>query len=191
MGWADANGFATALFLAQALEREPQKAWDSVLKGSPAKFVVIVVGNDMMPSVQVALASMHALLFSRFRVVCTVPGRDGSHGAGFSQSLPQDLKKHLSTALLQLPPELWSSTSDAKVAHQDLLQRVVTRQDKLENVELKKYSGMQNLKENDQPGLKRLGVDERVARLDRDRGNDELARLCKNHCDEEEEPGVD
>lgn len=189
--WADANGFSSALFFSQHLETAPAEVWEGVLKGSPAKFGIIVVGSDMMPSLQVALSSMHSLLFSRFRVVCTVPGRNGSHGAGFSPSLPQDLRKHLSGALVQLPLELWSSPSDGKTAHQDLFERVLARQDRLENVEIKKYSGFQNLKENDMPGLKRLGVEERVGRLDRDRGNDELARLCHANLEEDEEPGVD
>jgi len=189
--WADTNGFSSALFLGQALDSAPATVWEDVLKGSPAKFVVVVVGTDMMPAVEAALSSMHPLLYSRFRVVCTVPSRNGSHGVALSSSLEEGVKKHLKGAVMHLPSELWNSAGDARSAHQQLFEQVLTRQDKLANVEMKKYGGFQHLKENDMPGLKRLGVEERVAKLDRDRGDDELARLCKANCEDDEEPGVD
>eukprot|EP00913_Durusdinium_trenchii_P016942 g15927.t1 len=71
--------------------------------------------------------------------------------------------------------------------------------DRWQSLELKKYYGFQGLKENDMPGLKRMGVDQRVQRLDRDRNNDELARLLKKHEEakskpeegSDEEPGID
>merc|ERR1712079_430040 len=137
---------------------------------------------------------MHALLFSRFRVVCTAPGKNGG-SEGLSQSLTSnpELKKHLNGVLLPLSTELWNVSRDARVAHQRLIEQVLDRQDKLERVEMKKYSGLKNLKENDVPGIRRVGVEERVERLGRDRGDDELARLINKHehDDDDDEPGVD
>merc|ERR1711920_327920 len=116
--------------------------------GSPAKFVVIVVASGMLPTLQVACSSMHALLFSRFRVVCTAPGINGGT-EGLSSSLTSDpeLRKHLNGALLPLPVEVWNSTGDPRAAHQRLLEQVTERQNKLETVEMKKYSGLSQLKE--------------------------------------------
>mmetsp|Transcript_55409 Transcript_55409/g.101697 ORF Transcript_55409/g.101697 Transcript_55409/m.101697 type:complete len:123 (+) Transcript_55409:19-387(+) len=59
------------------------------------------------------------------------------------------------------------------------------------------HVAVQNLKENDIPGIRRLDWQQRVARLDRDRNTDELSQLIQKHTrnsngnNDEEEPGVD
>lgn len=205
LAWAEANGYATALFSAAALEAATSEIWDRVLRGSPAGCVTVVVASGMLPVLQAALLPMHPLLFSRFRAVCVVS--DSGTGAAprdWAQRLlaegpemPDELRGHLRSVLVRIPdptglaPREW---------HQHVFELLREREDRFQKTEAKKYAGFQGLKENDMPGLRRMPVETRIARLDRDRGNDELAQLLKKHErqagagayeSDEEEPGVD
>lgn len=188
--WAEANGFATALLFADVFEAAPAEVFDRVLKGSPARFATVAVANGMLPMLQIALSSMHEVLFSRFRMLCATPGPGSME---LLVDLPVELRRHINSAMLRLPPELWVAGTDPRTAYMQLFEVLLEREERIDRKEMTKYKSFQNLKENDMPGLRRLNVDERVARMDRDRGNDELARLCKNNeaDEDEEEPGVD
>uniref|UniRef100_A0A7S1RY87 Uncharacterized protein n=1 Tax=Alexandrium catenella TaxID=2925 RepID=A0A7S1RY87_ALECA len=206
LAWADANGYAMALFSSQALEASPSKIWDGVLRGSPAGCVTVLVAAGMLPVVQAAFLPMHPLLFSRYRAVCVVP--DSSAGADpaprdFAQSIlaqgpamPDELRSQLRATLVRIPDPVGR---EPRGWHQHLFELLQEREDRFAKNEGKKYAGFQDLKENDMPGLRRLTIEKRMERLDRDRGNDELAQLLRKHErnsgkgaeDSEEEPGVD
>lgn len=194
LSWAEANGYATAVFSHAALTATPVVVWDQVMRGSPARCVTVLVAASTLRYVQDALMPVHPLLFSRFRSIC-IRGADVMEDFG---SLPQDLRAHMEgcTAVI---PSTWEGL-DAQVAFQALFELLRDREDHWQQLELMKYSGFQGLKENDMPGIRRLGVDQRIQRLNRDRDNDELARLLSKHekakntgeiAEEEEEPGVD
>mmetsp|Transcript_120371 Transcript_120371/g.374799 ORF Transcript_120371/g.374799 Transcript_120371/m.374799 type:complete len:314 (+) Transcript_120371:51-992(+) len=206
LSWAEANGYATALFRAEALEAAPSELWDRVLRGSPAGCVTILVASGMLPVVQAALLPVHPLLLSRFRAICAVPA--DSTGAGCAEpdlaqqllaGLPpghEELRSQLRSTLVRIPAP---ADGEPRTWHQRLFELLQEREDRFQKTEAKKYVGFQNLKENDIPGFKRLPMDKRIERLDRDRGNDELACLLRKHerradagaDDSEEEPGVD
>jgi len=203
--WAEANGYAVALFSSAALQAAPADVWDRILRGSPARFVGVAVAGDMLPTLLTALSSMHPLLYSRFRAVC-VAGGEGPGGAAPADAsqllatgpqLPEDLRVHLRGAMLRLPPA--PAAPDRGSAPQQLFELLLEREDRWQRIEANKYAGFQGLKENDMPGLRRMGVEQRIERLDRDRGNDELARLLRKHekqaargdAESEDEPGVD
>jgi len=206
LSWAEANGYATALFRAEALEAAPHETWDRVLRGSPAGCVAVVAASGTLPVLQAALLPLHPLLLSRFRAVCAVPeGGAGSEGAPsdfagqWLAELPpgsEELRGHLRAALVRLPAP---AGREPRAWHQHLFELLQEREDRFQRTEAKKYAGFQGLQENDMPGFRRLPMEKRIERLDRDRGNDELARLLHKHerqtgadaHESEEEPGVD
>jgi len=193
MLWAEANDYASAFFSHQALSASPAQNWDRVVRGSPARHATIIVASGMLGCLQSALQSVHPLLFSRFRTVC-VFGADALED--FNAQTPE-LRRHLEASTVAIP-STWQLL-ETQVAYQYLFELLRDKEERWHTLELKKYAGFQGLKENDMPGLKRMGVDQRVQRLDRDRNNDELARLlkkheearCKQEDSEEEEPGID
>lgn len=199
--WALANRFAAALFRAKDLEENPAQAWDLILKGSPARLVFVVVASGSLPTVKAALAPVHALLFSRFRTVCVRWSEDGADDISASAllSLPTDLRIHLRTALVQMPPA-WADM-EAFAMHQILFQLLIDREERFSAGEARKYWGFQGMKENDIPGLRRMSMETRIKRLDRDRNNDELAQILRtneehalatdNTSYSDDEPGVD
>mmetsp|Transcript_84326 Transcript_84326/g.149049 ORF Transcript_84326/g.149049 Transcript_84326/m.149049 type:complete len:300 (-) Transcript_84326:21-920(-) len=190
--WAEANNYAVAIFSPQALKSQPSQTWERVVKGSPSRCASVVVAASMLCHFQAALEPVHPLLFGRFRTVCI-------HAADSIQDvkvLPADLRQHMEVATVVMPPA-WDQL-DIQVSCQSLFELLRDREEAWSKLEVAKYSGFQGLKENDMPGLKRMAVDQRVKRLDRDRNDDELARLLKKHeqarhqqNDEEEEPGID
>jgi len=188
--WAEANGFAAALFLPRAAGAgPPEQLWDRVLRGNPSKCVCVAVARGMLPVLEAALAPLHPVLYSRFRTVVVWDG--GGDGVGGAAGSHAELRAHLSAALVRMPPA-WAA-SEPRVAHQRLFEILVEREERWQRSQVKKYASFQDLKENDMPGLRRISVDKRIERLDRDRGNDELARLLRKHENEdsEDEPGVD
>jgi len=193
--WAEANGYATAFFSHQALCQSPVDTWDRIVRGSPARHVSVMVAAGMLNVMEAALKQVHPLLFSRFRTVCI---HGGDTMEDFASS-PVELRQHLEATTVVLPSN-WEGL-ERQVALQCLFELLRDREDHWAKLELMKYTGFQSLKENDLPGLKRMGVDQRVQRLNRDRNDDELARLLKKHdkartdptaeIASDEEPGVD
>jgi len=193
--WAEANSYEVAVFKPEALKAEPATTWDRVLKGSPAGCVSVIVAAGMLQYVEAALLPVHPLLFTRLRTFC-VRGEDAM--SNFSK-LPGELQRHLTGAVATLPAS-WEQL-EAQVSFQVLFELLQERDEEFQNLEALKYSGFQTLKENDMPGLKRMGMEQRIKRLDRDRDNDELARLLKKHDkasgrivgghESEDEPGID
>lgn len=191
--WAEANNYATAFFSHQALSAAPADTWDRIVRGSPARHAAVIVASGMLGCLQSALQSVHPLLFSRFRTIC-IFGADAMED--FS-SLTPELRRHMEASTVVIP-STWQQL-DLQVGYQYFFELLRDKEDRWQSLELKKYYGFQGLKENDMPGLKRMGVDQRVQRLDRDRNNDELARLLKKHEEakskpevgSDEEPGID
>lgn len=191
VAWGLANGYAIAVFSPQALLRDSSKAWDSILCGSPARVLSVVVAGGALPTLTGALMPLHSLLYSRLRTICVAWGEVTPPIADNDA-----LKLHLKGALAQLPAA-WGE-ADAFVMHQCLFQLLADREDSWQKREVRKYVGFKGMTENDLPGVKRLTLDKRVERLDRDRKDDELARLLKANegearggDDDEDEPGVD
>jgi len=187
--WAEANQFATLLFSAQALESSPD-VWDRVLRSSPAHYVAVAVAQGALPLVCGALEKLHPLLYTRVRTIFVL--WDDVKGAmGAPPSYPEDLVTHMKGSLMQLPAE-WSSL-DAFAMFQCWFQLLLRQEDFWMEQEMRKYMGLSSLKENDVPGLRRVPVDDRVSRLDRNRDTDELSRLLQTTVENgnEEEPGVD
>lgn len=193
--WAEANSYAVAIFAAQALEAKPAEVWDRVLRGSPARCVSVAAVSGSLPLLQAALAPLHPVLYSRFRTLCVVQDQATSNSeASASPTLPAELQSHLANSLVRLPAS-WAE-AEPFLAHQQLFEVLLGREELWQKGEARKYAGFQGLKENDMPGLRRIGLDQRVSRLDRDRHDDELARLLKkneraNQGNDEDEPGVD
>merc|ERR1719291_231425 len=199
--WAEANGFAMALFCGEGPQGLSPEAWDGVLGGSPAGCASVLVAGGMLPAVEAAMDKLHPLLYSRYRSVCVAPPPPGGEeppaasSGGVAAEGSAELRQHLVRALLRLPPE-WAR-QDAFSAHQQLFEALLRREDFWSQNEVKKYAGFRDLKENDVPGLRRIGVDKRVERITRDRNNDELSQLMRKHernaagVGEEDEPGVD
>lgn len=192
--WAQANGYAACLFSAEALVEDPAGSWDRVLRGSPASQVSVIAATGALPTAAAALAPLHELLFARFRTLCApFEGSDAqAWPPAWPAGLPSEFQEHLAAATTRAPAA-WSSEEPSSVL-QKLFELLQLRQERWQRGEARKYADFQGLKENDMPGLKRIGLEQRVQRLDRDRGDDELARLCnKNHKagDSDEEPGVD
>ncbi|CAE7620818.1 unnamed protein product, partial [Symbiodinium sp. KB8] len=173
--WAEANGYASAFFSHQALCESPVDTWDRIVRGSPARHVSVMVAAGMLNVMEAALKQVHPLLFSRFRTVC-IHGGDTMEDFA---SAPVELRQHLEATTVALPSN-WEGL-ERQVALQCLFELLRDREDHWAKLELMKYTGFQSLKENDLPGLKRMGVDQRVQRLNRDRNDDELARLLKKH----------
>lgn len=194
--WAQANNYAMAMFAGQDLKGSPALAWDRVLRGSPARYVAVAVAEGMLSVVHEALSQLHPLLLSRFRTLCV---RSGDVVAASrcreEQAWSPELREHLLGATVCLPAAF--EELGAQVARQRLFELLLEREERWQRTEMRKYQGFQGLKENDMPGLRRMSVEQRIERLDRDRGNDELARLLRKHeheaggVDSDEEPGVD
>jgi len=199
--WALANQYAIALFSAAALEASPAHAWDRILFGSPAHHVVtLVASRGALDIVHTAMAPIHELLYSRARIFCMpwdlgLPSSASPSVATKLPEKPKELRNHLRQAQVQWPDE-WALLHP-HLMRQRLFEMLKDTEDEWQSREASKYSGLQQLKENDIPGLKRLGIDQRVQRIHRDRDKDELAQLINKHAapgaldEDEEEPGVD
>lgn len=190
--WAQSNGYAACVFDAAALAEDPVNGWDRVLRGSPASTVVVIAADGALPTLGTAMAPMHELLFARFRSVCVPFPSSGETIPSSWSALPAKLRGHLEVATMAAE-DGWA-VSEPSVVLMRLFELLAVREERWQRGEARKYAGFQNLKENDMPGLKRLGLNERVQRLDRDRGNDELAQLIKKNEHAEDsgsEPGVD
>eukprot|EP00416_Gambierdiscus_australes_P007796 CAMPEP_0171141904 /NCGR_PEP_ID=MMETSP0766_2-20121228/141463_1 /TAXON_ID=439317 /ORGANISM="Gambierdiscus australes, Strain CAWD 149" /LENGTH=147 /DNA_ID=CAMNT_0011605657 /DNA_START=1 /DNA_END=444 /DNA_ORIENTATION=- len=146
-----------------------------VLRCSPAKFVAVVVAAGGIGALGAALQPQHPLLYSRVRAVCVQGGTESAGGK---------VPKELEGAVVGLPED-----------HLRLFELLQELEERWQRREAGKYNGLRGLKENDVPGLRRISMEKRIERLDRDRNDDELARLLRKHEqnqeDSEEEPGVD
>merc|ERR1712188_186414 len=67
----------------------------------------------------------------------------------------------------------------AEVLCKEWFERFREVEGKWQEGEAMKLGALAGLKENDVPGLRRVPVDQRVNRINRDRNNDELSRLCQ------------
>lgn len=199
--WALANQYAIALFSAAALEASPAYAWDQILFGSPAHHVVtLVAARGALDIVHAAMAPIHEILYSRARIF-SMPwdlGLPSSASPSVATKLPEkpkELRNHLRHAQMQWPDE-WAFLHP-HLMRERLFETLKEREDVWQLREASKYGSLQQLKENDIPGLKRIGIDQRVQRLQRDRDKDELSQLIHKHAapgavnEDEEEPGVD
>lgn len=202
--WAEANDYAVAIFSSAALQANPAEALDRILSGSPTRLVAILVAaRGALELLHAALEPVHELLFGRIRLVAmpwegAVPDSVSPGLASTLPSQPQSLRSHLRHVQMQWPDE-WALLMPG-LMRQRLFEMLREREETWQAQEANKYMGLRNLKENDIPGLRRLGVDQRVARLNRDRDTDELSRLIDKHssatgngaaAEDEEEPGVD
>mmetsp|Transcript_13909 Transcript_13909/g.39724 ORF Transcript_13909/g.39724 Transcript_13909/m.39724 type:complete len:313 (-) Transcript_13909:237-1175(-) len=197
--WAEANGYAACLFSSAALCADPAEVWDRVLRGSPAGSVTVLAAVGALPLLAKALSPVHALLFGRFRLVVSPFVGPGAWPPAWPSDLPEDLAKHLRSITVRAP-DVWAADQTPEVVLQELFELVALREMRFDRLEARKYNGFQGLKENDMPGLRRLDAEQRIKRLDRDRGDDELARLLRENeramadCrgkDDGDEPDVD
>lgn len=191
--WAQANGYSACLFSAAALAEAPAEVWDRVLRGSPAGSVFVLAAAGALPTLAAALAPAHPLLYSRFRLAVAPFEGTGGWPPAWPADLPTELVAHLAGAVLRAPAG-WAE-QEPRAALQGLFELLAMRETRWQKAEARKYAGFQTLKENDMPGLKRMGVEQRIQRLDRDRANDELAQLLRRNekaeDDVADEPGVD
>lgn len=200
--WAKANLYALALFSPQKLQAAPFKAWDAIVRGSPARYVSVLVAAGALPVLTTALGEVHPLLLSRFRNIVVSRHDSASSTAAMLSSSPlsSEHRDHFGAATVVLPAA-WEQMS-CSAGHEHLFQLLIMREERWQKTEMKKYTGFQNLKENDVPGIRRIGVEARINRLDRNRHDDELARLLQKHekeaakthdgdSDGEDEPGID
>mmetsp|Transcript_34082 Transcript_34082/g.89853 ORF Transcript_34082/g.89853 Transcript_34082/m.89853 type:complete len:339 (+) Transcript_34082:3-1019(+) len=190
--WAQANGYSACLFSAAALAASPTETWDRVLRGSPAGSVFVLAAAGALPMLAAALAPQHPLLYSRFRLAVAPFESASAWPPAWPADLPAELVEHLAGAVLRAPAA-WVE-QEPRMALQGLFELLALRETRWQKSEARKYAGFQTLKENDMPGLKRMGVEQRIQRLDRDRANDELAQLLRKNekvDDSGDEPGVD
>lgn len=202
MHWAEANNYAVAIFSSDVLRKDPA-AWDRILAGSPARHVVVLVATGELETLHTAMEPVHELLYARTHVVSTPRGLASSATAVLDRpplpDKPQPLREHLFVAQAYWPEE-WAAV-EPKDFRQRLFQFLLEKELMWQEKEASKYCGLRNLKENDVPGLRRIGLQERVDRLSRDRNTDELARLIDTHAgqargelplnEDDDEPGVD
>lgn len=197
--WALANGYAVAVMNGKALQEDPTRTWDEIMRGSPARFVAIVSAGDAIPYLRQALMPQHPMLYGRLRAIFVSPAQVEAPAVDLTAAGAADVQQQLDNATVQLPEE-WLRHS-ASMLHQCMFQLFEQRFARWGDAEMKKYLGFQGMKENDMPGLKRMPLDVRIKRMDRDRADDELARLlkkneenafniCRDNVDEDE-PGVD
>jgi len=208
--WAEANDYAVALISAAALKAAPAEAWDRIISGSPSRHVIVLAATrGALEMVHAALEPVHEVLYTRIHhVVMPFEGilpPSALEEAGLASTLPvkpKALRAHLRVAQMHWPEE-WADLEPYPM-RQRLFEMLKEKEDAWQDQEGSKYMGLRSLKENDIPGLKRLGVQERVERLRRDRDTDELSRLIGKHQqdkgftaaettanEDEEEPGVD
>merc|ERR1712070_485444 len=120
-----------------------------------------------------ALEPVHELLFARFHIVSMpwegipLPGAATSALASSLPKQPKNLRVHLRTAQMNWPAE-WLKL-EPFVMRQRLFEMFKEKEDVWQEFEASKYMGIKNLKENDVPGLRRVPVDKRVERINRDR----------------------
>lgn len=176
LGWAEANGYAVVVFSGEDFQSKPVEAWESILRGSPARSAAVIVASGMLETVIAALTPVHPLLYSRFRTICI---RGADLEKALPSNIPDELQRHLESSQAEIPKH-WEDL-ETQAFCQCLFQFLQEREERWSNVEALKYAGFQDLKENDMPGIKRLGVDDRIKKLQRDRNNDELARLLAKH----------
>jgi len=189
--WAMANRYAVVLFDGKVFAADPTGKYDMIMKHSPARFVTAIVAVHAQPMFREALKGMHSLLYTRLRTVI-IAGPVTPY-----EDKESEVTSHLrkSTACV---PEPWMRL-DAFTMHQCLFEMTEERVDRWTKNEANKYAGFNAMTENDVPGLKRISIETRIKRLDRNRNDDELARLLNRHEqaaglgreEEEEEPGVD
>eukprot|EP00929_Paragymnodinium_shiwhaense_P020492 TRINITY_DN13648_c0_g1_i2.p1 TRINITY_DN13648_c0_g1~~TRINITY_DN13648_c0_g1_i2.p1 ORF type:complete len:321 (+),score=79.47 TRINITY_DN13648_c0_g1_i2:105-1067(+) len=200
--WGLANGYAVAVMNGQAMQKAPAKTWDEIMRGSPARFVTVIAAGDAVRLLREALLPCHPMMYARIRGVFASQVQTPEPALP-NTTAAEDVEKQLGSVAVYLPDE-WLR-HDAFVMHQCMMQLFEDRFGRWQDTELKKYMGFQGLKENDMPGLKRMPLEVRIKRMDRDREDDELARLLRKHekashnianvnvtnDDEEEEPGID
>lgn len=200
--WAEANNYGVALFSAAALEAAPAQAWDTILSGSPARHVTVLVATrGALELLHRALEPVHEIMITRIRIIAmpwegVLPESASPALASTLPPKPKHLRMHLKQAQMHWPDE-WAFLEPG-LMRQRLFEMLKEKEDAWQAQEAAKYGGLESLKENDVPGLRRLGVGQRVARLNRDRDTDELSRLIGKHSaarggadEEDEEPGVD
>lgn len=200
--WAEANNYAVAIFSSAALEAAPAEAWDRIVSGTPARHVVILAAaRGSLDLLHAALEPVHELLFARFHMVAMpwegVTPASASPSLASSLPKPKALRLHLRAVQMHWPLE-WLEL-EPRLMRQRIFEMFKEKEDVWQAQEANKMMNIRSLKENDIPGLRRVPVDERVARINRDRNTDELSRLCQTNSrqgkgkeeDDEEEPGVD
>lgn len=194
--WADANEYAVAILSAEEMEKDPVNTWDGVMRGNHAKTVTVLVLQGGMGSLHAALLGLDPILYSRLRTVMEV-WEQVLPETSPAPRLPLELRKKMQTALVSAPPT-WAALQPYALC-QCFFELLLEREDHFSKAEYQKFSGLSAMKENDLPGVRRVGVDDRVQRISRNRDKDELAKvLTKNEeihrtgGDEDgEEPGVD
>jgi len=197
LAWAEANYYAVVLFSGSAMQEDPANTWDSVTKACPSRYVTVLALRGAMPLLTAALSPVNPLLYSRLRTVCEIWEDDmGGPPDYLAPGLPADLLQQLSTAVVSVPVT-WASFEPYAMC-QCLFGLLVDREEKFQKAQAKKYDNLTGMKENDLPGFKRLTMDERVGRLNRDRRTDELSRVMKQNeqamhdgLGDDDEPGVD
>jgi hypothetical protein len=161
--------------------------------GSPARFVVLIVARRALPFLIAALAPLHSLLYSRVKMVLVSTDSNECVDTAVLSRATGDVRAHLDKTVTLLP-QAWLQLEPFAM-HNCLFQMMEQRNVRWSQGEATKYAGFANMKENDMPGLRRVGVEQRVANMGRDRHDDELARLLKKHEKaghaDDDEPGVD
>lgn len=171
--WAERNGYAACLFSAEALKRDPQGAWTRLFTKNPSRSVYVFAAPDSVAAFVECLKEEHPLSYSRVRsFVCTKPGEVEIAMAKAGADVAKFLQRHAVSDLIE---EDQPAEAFCKRAF-DLFQEIEVR---WQEGEYKKLGALAGLKENDVPGLRRVPADERVARINRDRNEDELSRLCR------------
>lgn len=203
--WAEANGHAACLFSAEALARDPGRAWKRLIPNSGAHSVYIVVAPGAFSSLAAALKTEHALTYTRIRLV--VPSRvqdaldvvprgkpvisektplldDGAGNGLLKNAKPEstdDLTDFFRRRVAWAMPPEWErpDPTDVKVQYDTLFRLFAEVEDAFQEREYQKMDALSNLKENDVPGMRRIAVEDRVQRVNRNRHEDELSRLLK------------
>jgi len=171
--WAERNGYAACLFAAEALEQDAEGAWIRVFTRNPSRSVYVLTAPGAVASFVACLKEEHPLSYSRIRsLVCTQPGEAQQAMLTAGTDVKAFLKRYVTA-------DLTDQSKTAETFCQDCFTLFSGIEKKYQEDEFKKMGALAGLKEFDVPGLRRVPVDQRVSRINRDRDDDELSRLIK------------
>lgn len=171
--WAERNGYAACLFSAKALQRDPHGAWTRVFTRNPSRSVYVLVAPGATDAFVQCVKEEHPLSYSRVRALaCTKPQEAELAMSTAGKDVQSLLKRCVAKDLIK-------EDQAAEVLCKECFDRFKDIESKWQDGEAVKLGALAGLKENDVPGLRRVPVDQRVSRINRDRANDELSRLCR------------
>lgn len=171
--WAERNGYAACLFSAKAMQRDPHGAWTRVFIRNPSRSVYIMTAPGGIDLLVNCVKEEHPLSYSRVRSLASAQADEVEKAILTADTDMKTLLKRCAA------PDFREEGQPAEAFCKGCFAHFQDIDAKWQENEANKLGALAGLKENDVPGLRRVPVDQRVNRINRDRANDELSRLCR------------